>query len=33
LDKEYHVRVKMKADPFAIDQNHDSVIRLTDTPH
>ena len=25
--KEYHVRVKMKADPFAIDQDNDSVIR------
>jgi hypothetical protein len=23
---EYHVRVKMKAGPFAIDQDHDCVI-------
>jgi hypothetical protein len=25
--KEYHVRIKMKAGPFAIDEDNDSVIR------
>ncbi|MGD0654005.1 MAG: hypothetical protein ABSA16_06640 [Thermoguttaceae bacterium] len=26
--KEYHVNVKMKGDPFEIDQENDSVINL-----
>jgi hypothetical protein len=30
LANEYHVRVKMKAGPFAIDEKYDSVIRPKD---
>jgi hypothetical protein len=30
--KEYHVKVKLNADPIEIDQQNDSVIRITAPP-